>query len=158
MRRLTNIIKSYNRYLRSFRRHPDLKRDIVRHIADALPHGLAIEWLQGLANLPNDGRFTAGCVVVFVAKEQVWCQDGMPAWGCEPDEPGTEWIERVHVTDGGYFFEGAPYKEGIPGLSKDQLANLIRVWRALPLDVLDKAFGDAVVRVEHTGRLIVKGP
>lgn len=48
------------------------------------------------------------------------------------------------------------YKGEIEGLTKTSLRTLIATWKALPADVLTKAFGEAVVRISSNGKLTME--
>ncbi len=60
------------------------------------------------------------------------------------------------LTKGFYLDDGlAQYTKPLQGLSRSALRYVIKAWKALPHDLLQKAFGDSQVTVHSDGDFIV---
>ncbi len=123
---LTDVLDAHEAYRRALKKHRNLRKDVARHLAAAIPKGLALEWSQGTSML----EFTVSSIVVFEASNE------------DPIENG-------------YFLDDDVAELTVPGLTRDALRKLTKTWKSVPFDLLQLAYGDSTVRVLSTGKFEV---
>lgn len=128
---LSPLFAAHAHYKATLKQYRTLRKDLAAYIAAALPERIGVQWTQGTAFNDTSTRFEVGFVLVYEY------QGGPEA--------------RYYLDDG-----AKAYRNEVPNLTKAHLQKLIKIWEGIPHDILDAAFGDAVVRIQASGKFDVE--
>lgn len=105
----------------------DAQKAVAAEIAEVLPKGMRLQWTQYTPYFNDGDACTFGVRSAYV----------LPV---AADEDVDEYEYGIEID--GYVIKR--YENTIGGLQKDDLIRIEEVWRQLPEDLLESAFGDHV--------------